>query len=113
MNYQIIPGLPKKNPTHIPAAAIIQLVANYFKVDNFFTPENIIRKNRKREIVTARQMAILLLRKNTPLSLKSIGDLFGKDHTTVIHSIRTMTDLIFVDEALAKDFTFINNKINN
>lgn len=43
---------------------------------------------RTRDLVTARQLAMYFIRQLTPLSLVRIGDLFDRDHSTVINSIR-------------------------
>ena len=62
---------------------------------------------RKREIVYARQLFMFMAKKHTTLSLKSIGQLFsrkydtsykidfkGFDHSTVIHAIETITNIL-------------------
>ena len=113
MTYQSAPGIPKNTPSFKSANKIIETVAIYYNVCPFFRADTIKKRNRKREIVLARQTAMLLIRKQTPLSLKSIGELFGKDHTTVIHSIQTLKDLMSVDNQVAEDITFINNQLNN
>ena len=107
------PGIPKITPSFVSAKKIISVTATYFNVGNYFMPDTIKRRNRKREIVVARQISMLLIRKNTQLSLKSIGSIFGKDHTTVIHSIKTITDQSEVNEETLRDITFINNQLYN
>jgi chromosomal replication initiation ATPase DnaA len=56
--------------------------------------EKIISKTRWRSIVTARQCVIFVLRRNTNLTLKEIGVLFNRDHTTVIHSVSSVSGLL-------------------
>jgi len=69
---------------------IQRVVCHYFDI-----PEDLIRgKSRKKEIAFARQVAMYLSKEMTHYSLKSIGLHFGgRDHTTVIHAIRTIDDL--------------------
>jgi chromosomal replication initiator protein len=56
-------------------------------------------KTRKRVIVIARQIGIYLARKYSKCSLKTIAEAFGgRDHTTAIHSIKTVRDLMDTDE---------------
>ena len=113
MTWTSAPGIPKKKPAYTSAAMIIKIVSDYFNVQKFFTPDNIKRRNRKREIVVARQTSMYLIKKNTSMSLVSIGGIFGKDHTTVIHSIKTINDLLDTDPQMRQDITFLNNQLNN
>lgn len=69
-------------------------VCDYFKI----TPELIVSKTRKREIVQARQITMYLVRNLTKTSLASIGSqMGGKDHATVLHACNTVSDLIDTD----------------
>lgn len=51
------------------------------------TAEELASKSRRRNIVQARNTAFFLARKHTPLSLKAIGQRFGRRHSTVIKGI--------------------------
>ncbi|UBM61003.1 chromosomal replication initiator protein DnaA [Marinilongibacter aquaticus] len=56
-------------------------------------------KSRLRSIVIPRQIAMYLTKELTNLSLKSIGYHFGgRDHSTVIHAIQTVNDLMDTDK---------------
>jgi chromosomal replication initiator protein len=70
---------------------IQRVVCHYFDI-----PDDLLRgKSRKKEIAFARQVAMFLSKEMTHYSLKSIGLHFGgRDHTTVIHGIRTIRSLI-------------------
>ncbi|MCK5147810.1 chromosomal replication initiator protein DnaA [bacterium] len=59
-------------------------------------PDDLLRgKSRKKEIAFARQVAMYLSKETTHYSLKSIGLHFGgRDHTTVIHAVRTIQQLL-------------------
>ena len=55
--------------------------------------EGIVGKSRKKEIVEARQTAMFLCRNILESSLSSVGMYFGgRDHTTVIHAIKTIEE---------------------
>jgi chromosomal replication initiator protein len=58
----------------------------------------ICQKTNRRNIVVLRQLAMYKARKYTNYSLSVIGFFFGKkDHATVLHADRTITDLLSVD----------------
>lgn len=74
---------------------IQKTVAEYFQV----SLDLLKAKTRKKEIVTARQVAMYFAKEYTSHSLKSIGYHFGgRDHSTVIHSVQTVSDLIDTDK---------------
>lgn len=57
---------------------------------------------RTAKMVFARQVAMYLAKKLTPNSLPEIGRRFGgRDHTTVLHAVRKIEDLVSRDQALA------------
>lgn len=70
---------------------IQRVVCQYFDI-----PDDLLRgKSRKKEIALARQIAMYLSKEMTHYSLKSIGLHFGgRDHTTVIHALRTISGLL-------------------
>ncbi|MCS6823618.1 MAG: chromosomal replication initiator protein DnaA [Cytophagaceae bacterium] len=73
---------------------IQKFVAEHFNV----TIEQMKDKTRKREIVVARQVAMYFAKEYTNMSLKSIGSHFGnRDHSTVIHALQSINDLMDTD----------------
>ena len=59
-----------------------------------------------------RQTAMFLARELTGQSLPNIGKLFGgRDHTTVMHAIRTIEALLFDDTMLAQDIADIKARL--
>ena len=56
--------------------------------------EDLTGHSRRSHIVKARHTAMYEIRKQCELSLGSIGDLFNKDHTTVLHAIRKRARLV-------------------
>ncbi len=56
-------------------------------------------KRRQRSIALPRQVCMFLARKHTRFSLEEIGGYFGgRDHTTVMHAVRTIDDRCTKDE---------------
>jgi len=71
-------------------------------------------KSRKKEIAFARQIAMYLSKEMTQYSLKSIGLHFGgRDHTTIIHGVRTIDELIKIkkDKKVIDIIEILKNKI--
>ena len=60
-------------------------------------------KNRKRQVVEARMMFSSMLR-DMGYSLKEIGSVLKKDHTTIIHYLRKLRELTEVDRSLFKKY---------
>lgn len=63
---------------------IIEAVADQYDIP----AEEILGKSQSRECVTPRQMAMHLCRKQLKLPFMKIGDIFGRDHSTVMSSIK-------------------------
>jgi len=87
---------------------ITQIVCSYFEVD-----ENKVReKNRKKEVVLARQVAMFLSKKLTKSSLKTIGLHFGgRDHSTVIHACNNIDQLLSDDTSTKGIVDSLRSKI--
>lgn len=87
---------------------IQRMVGEHFKI-----PDDLLRaKTRKKEIAYARQVAMYLSKELTKHSLKTIGLHFGgRDHTTVIHAIQTVEQLMRTDEAASKEIEALKQKI--
>ncbi len=66
--------------------------------------EDLLSRRKTRNIVRPRQIAMYLAKELTSCSLPMIGQRFGgRDHTTVIHAIKTIQKLIAEDTALADE----------
>lgn len=76
-------------------------------------PEDEIKSSqRSREQVRARQLLCLLAKRHTKRSLPEIGRLVGgRDHTTVLHSVRKAEQLMFDDAEFASDVVFIEHRL--
>ncbi len=91
-------------------ANIQQIVSDFFNI----SIDHIIGKTRKRNIVVARQLSMYFAKKLTTLSLKEIGKHFGnRDHTTVMHSIKTINDLIDTDTLFKETFNKLEHKLEH
>lgn len=84
-----------------------EMIVQYVCDNEFVYRDNISKRTRKREVVAARQIAMFFLRKYAGLTLKSIAEMFGgRDHTTVIHSIRAVKNLSWSDPKVKSKIQF-------
>src|SRR4029077_17673464 len=74
----------------------------------------LIGSSRAATPLRARQVAIYLTREPTDLSLPQIGRLYGgRDHTTVLNSLRRVEATLGEDEALGQKITELRAAIHN
>ncbi len=79
---------------------IQKTVADYFKIK----VADLFSKKRTRQIARPRQVAMWLAKNLTSQSYPSIGESFGgRDHTTVLHAVRTIETLRGKDNELNHD----------
>lgn len=68
--------------------------------------------SRRQTVVSARGLAIYLARELTSLSLEQIGRFFGgRDHSTVLHAVRTITDRLQNEPDLAQTTTLLRRRL--
>ena len=78
------------------------------------TPEELCGQRRSKDIATARQIAMYLIRRLTNLSLVDIGEKFDhRNHSTVLSSIRKVEDLMKNDTAISDSIRDITSNINS
>ncbi|MDX1774989.1 MAG: chromosomal replication initiator protein DnaA [Desulfobulbales bacterium] len=78
------------NSQELTAELIRDFVARQFKV----TVSDLQSKSRKKTIAFPRQVSMYLARKYTDQALAEIGKAFNRDHSTVLHSIRVITEAV-------------------
>lgn len=89
---------------------IQKTVADYYKIK----VADMFSKKRTRNIARPRQIAMMLTKELTQLSYPDIGEAFGgRDHTTVIHAVRTITELKMSDMQLNRDFSLLMQMLKN
>ena len=92
------------------ADVIIDEVCKFYNIE----PTILRGQGRSKDIVLARQIAMYQIRRMTNLSLDEIGQEFsGRDHSTVIHSIRQIEESIKSDSEKAEIVKDITANINS
>jgi chromosomal replication initiator protein len=89
------------------AAMICELVSGQFNV----SVEDLQSKSRKKAITTPRQIAMYLSRKYTEESLVDIGKTFNRDHSTVLHSIKVVSNKLVRDSSVNAQLEILSNKV--
>jgi chromosomal replication initiator protein len=75
--------------------------------------EEMTGKKRTTEIVYSRHMAIYLIHEKTDLSLKKIGKLFDRDHSTIISARDNVIKRMKTDPVFNKEITEIKEELEN
>ena len=89
---------------------IIKETARYYNI----TPEAVCGQDRSRIPTLSRQIAMYLIRTLTNATLNEIGSEFeGRNHATVLTSIRKIEDLIRTDPRMASTIRSISSNINS
>ena len=69
-------------------------------------------KRRSRVVARPRQVAMYLAKQLTPRSLPEIGRRFGnRDHTTVMHAVKKVDELMRDDETIARDVEALRRRL--
>jgi len=95
------------NQTRVITVDKIQnVVSNYFNI----ALSEMLSQRRSRPLARPRQMAMYLAKKMTTRSLPEIGRRFAnRDHTTVIHAVKTITRLSEQDDEMKKNISQIKS----
>ena len=84
---------------------IQRVVEEYYHVSH----EDLISRKRTKNIAFPRHVAIYLTNTMCEMSLKAVGAEFGRDHTTVIHSIEVVEKLTAEDDRFKKELQQLKN----
>ena len=104
----VLKDLLNINENKVTIDLIQTLVCRFFKISK----NEMLSSRRSRYLVRPRQTAIYLTKILTPKSLPEIGREFSnRDHTTIIHSVKTIEKLKENDKDLAENIDKLKNQI--
>jgi chromosomal replication initiator protein len=87
---------------------IIAAVSKRFGLEE----EQLIGRNRSKDVALARQVAMYLIREETSNSLPKIGDVLGgRDHSTILYGCGKIGEQLETDEALRRDVMAIREQL--
>ncbi|AYG65012.1 MULTISPECIES: chromosomal replication initiator protein DnaA [unclassified Rhizobium] len=96
-------------PRRVRIEDIQRIVARHYNVSR----QELVSNRRTRVIVKPRQIAMYLSKTLTPRSFPEIGRRFGgRDHTTVLHAVRKIEELISGDSKLSHEIELLKRLIN-
>src|SRR6185503_14030588 len=102
----IVDLLPRRHTLN--SQYILETVASFYAVK----VDDIVGRDRSKDITMPRQMAMYLVREETDSSLPEIGQLIGgRDHTTVMHGCEKISNLIETDDQFRRQFLSIRERL--
>ena len=84
-------------------------VAEYFSI----SVKEMQSSRRARNVARPRQIAMYLAKQLTARSLPEIGRKFDRDHTTVMHAVRKVEELIVEDTSMAESIEHLRHALDN
>ena len=106
----VLQDLLRTSDRRVTIEEIQKQVANHFniKVSDMHSPR------RARAVARPRQIAMFLSKQLTSRSLPDIGRRFGgRDHTTVMHAVRKVEELITQDPEFSEDLELLRKMLEN
>ena len=87
---------------------IQKTVADHFSLKQ----ADLLSERRTRSVARPRQIAMYLCKQHTTRSYPDIGRRFGgRDHTTVLHGVRKIDELMAQDDQIARDVEALTRKL--
>ena len=95
-------------PRRVKIEEIQRIVARHYQVSR----ADVLSSRRTQTVVRPRQVAMYLAKQLTPRSLPEIGRRFGgRDHTTVLHAVRKIDELVKTDVALSDEVELLKRML--
>jgi chromosomal replication initiator protein len=99
---------PARLDRQVSIQTIITAVTEFYNVKM----TDLQSKRRQRSIALPRQVCMFLARKHTRFSLEEIGGYFGgRDHTTVMHAVKTVDERCEVDSEFARAIALLDSQV--
>lgn len=102
------PNLKVSAERRVTVDEIQKLTAEHFALKQ----ADLLSERRTRSVARPRQVAMWLCKQHTTRSYPDIGRRFGgRDHTTVLHAVKKVEELLQSDEQIAKDVEALTRKL--
>ena len=104
------PNLKVSVERRVTVDEIQKLVADHFGLKQ----ADLLSERRTRSVARPRQVAMWLCKQHTTRSYPDIGRRFGgRDHTTVLHAVKKVEELLTSDDQIARDVEALTRKLRN
>lgn len=104
---RVLSQIPSKAPLKVSINVIMDTVAEFYSLKL----SDLQSKRRQKSIAQPRQLCMFLARRLTDHSLEEIGNYFGgRDHTTVMHAVRTTAERMEADSDYAAVVTTLQQR---
>ncbi len=104
---EILKNVIQNEEADLSPGIILDLVAEQFKVSQ----DELKSKSRKKNVSFPRQIIMYLARKYTDYPLAEIGKVVNRDHSTVVYSIRTISQKQSSNNSVRGQLEFLANKL--
>ena len=108
MAKSVLKDMVKETVKTISVEMVQKEVVEFFNI----SLSDLKNKSRHKNIIVPRQVAMYLSRKLTKHSLPEIGAAFGgKDHTTILHAVKKVEEVLLKDEQIKKIVETLQNSL--
>ena len=109
MNYYVYPGLRiKPKISQLDKLKVILLEACSF---TGIEPFQVLGRSRKGQTAYTRHLFCVMARRFTTYGTNRIGDYINRDHSTVINSTQTISNLCDTEEQVKEDVKILSDKM--
>ena len=105
---QVLSGTLISAGTSYDAGALLSAVCSYFNISE----TELTGASRSRRISLARQTAMYLMRKDIGMMFGNIGELFNRDHATVVSSVSRIAKLMESNSEISDAIDEIRHKVS-
>jgi len=104
---RVIKQLMRRGNENAIEAVIVEVIGNYYG----YTEGELFGRSRQQPLATARMLAMSLIYEQGGMSFPCIGDMFSRDHTTAVHAITRIHELIELEPKFGKEVEMLRTRV--
>lgn len=97
----------KEGKTLLTPEYIVEYCSNFYKI----SPEKVYSTSQKKDVSFVRQISIYICQEMLDISSNKLGSVFGRDHSTVLHSVKKIKEKKEKDSVFAETIDILINDI--